>query len=145
MKSTLGVALTKCFFCGDDNEILLNQRLTQWAADRVRKMHGCVVSMHPCSKCEEWMKSGIILIVIDEAKSAHDWNIPPTLNEDREHWMPNPHRTGGFYVITEDAARRVFHPPELLESILRYRWSFIEYNTAVQIGLVKEPDGKTDS
>jgi len=94
-------------------------------------MKGKVVNMEPCSKCKEYMKKGIILITIDESKCSVGWNKPS------EGDIPNPYRAGGFVVITEKGLRKFVSPPSLLESILKHRWTFIDYNTAVSMGMIK--------
>lgn len=59
MKHTiLGVALTKCYFCNEDHQIVLNTRLTPGHAHKVEQMHGKIVDMNPCSKCAGFMKQG---------------------------------------------------------------------------------------
>lgn len=125
MKNTLGVALTKCYYCNDDSDIIINRTLTESRAKQVEGMHGKVVDMRPCNACKAQMEKGIILITIDEEKSDRDW--------DRAE-MPNPYRTGGFFVVTEDAVKRLF-PESHLPFMLKYRWMFIEHEAAEKIGL----------
>jgi hypothetical protein len=79
------------------------------------------------------MKKGIILITIDDAKSGEDWNKPPLRNEERQGWMPNPYRTGGWLVITDDAAKRMF--PQMADWAIKHRFMFIEHEAAKMIGL----------
>ena len=117
------VALTKCYFCGGDNEILLDRKFRD-----ISKMHGKVVSMHPCQDCEEKMKQGIMMIVIDSEKSTPNWHKDP---------MPNPHRTGLMVVVKEEAVKRIIVEPSLLESILKQRWSFVDEPVAEILGLVQ--------
>lgn len=99
------VALLKCFFCGDDSEIVLNTRLTPRDAANVRAMHQKVAHMEPCNKCKDLMKQGVILLTIDVKKSDPNWNRPPS-GDERKNWMPNPYRTGGFFVLTDNGIRR---------------------------------------
>jgi len=91
-ESGFGVALTKCFYCNEDSDIVLNTRLTKHMAEKVEGMHGKVINKNPCSKCEGYMKQGIIVISIDGEKSKGD--------------MDNPYRMGGFYVMSADGVRK---------------------------------------
>lgn len=122
----LGTALTKCYFCLKDDAIILNSLLTRASADRVRNMHGKVVGMTPCPKCAELMKKGVILITIDSAKSEPDWDKAP---------IPNPYRTGGFFVVTDDCVRRVFTPASYADWAIEHRFMFIEDEAARAMGL----------
>lgn len=138
MRPPVGVALTKCYYCLEGSDILINTRLTDAAARNVEKLDGCVLSMEPCPTCKKYMRQGVILIAIDEVRSGKDWHIPPTLNEDRERWMPNPYRTGGFFVVRDEYVRRVFNPPELVDQILKACWSFISDEACRRLGLYEE-------
>lgn len=98
MNSDGFVALTKCYFCNKDHQVLLSTRPHTFNR-KVAEAHGKVIDMSPCNECEAFMKRGIILITIDHAKSEQDWN---------KERMSNPYRTGGWFVITEDAFKRIF-------------------------------------
>lgn len=107
-RSKLGLAITKCFYCGHDkNQIIMNTRLTEAAAEKVEKMHGKVVDMEPCDKCKKYMELGIICI------SCKD--------DDPEY------RTGGWAVISEDGFKKLEHvmDKELYEQILKQRFCMI--------------------
>ncbi len=80
-EARVGVALTKCFYCGEDGDILINQRLTKHSAEKVESMHGHVVSKEPCGTCAEHMKTGIIVITIDGEKSKGDMSNPYRMAE----------------------------------------------------------------
>lgn len=128
----LHTALTHCYFCGEADCIVMDRRL-RLNESPVDNMQGKVISMTPCSKCEELMRKGVILITIDNGKSAPGWNRN---TEHAEGWMPNPYRTGGFFVVTDDFMRRLLSSsPELLEHALRHRFMFIEHEAATRIGL----------
>ena len=102
MEPKLGVALTKCYFCNGDNEVLINTLLTPYMANQVEKRHQKVINMNPCPECEKAMRSHILLIGIDNEKSDPDWHIPPNprLNidgvsrADTPPFLPNPYRVG---------------------------------------------------
>jgi hypothetical protein len=119
------VALTKCYYCQKDHQILLNTRPHTFNK-RVAEAHGKIVDMSPCTECEGFMKKGIILITIDHEKSEPDWF---------KERMPNPYRTGGWFVVTEDAVRRMFNGKRELNFALKERWIFIEHEAAKRVGL----------
>lgn len=132
------VAMSRCYFCGERDKILLatEYRDGEPTVD-MAQFNDKVVDMDPCNQCREFMKKGIILITVDHAKSEKDWDVPPRqyAGEKNRPWIPNPYRTGGFFVISEEGAKRVFNPPELLNQILAQRWSFIEDEAARKMGL----------
>ena len=125
------VALTKCYFCGEDGDIIIPCTLTQHVANKVEEMHGKVVNMDPCNKCKDLMKQGVILITFDPAKSKEGWH---------KEQMPNPYRTGGFFVVKDEAVRRIFNDEGGATAFaLKYRWIFIEHAAAAGVGLFEHP------
>jgi hypothetical protein len=120
-------ALTKCYFCNEASTILIHKR-----GKSLKELDGKVVNMEPCPKCIEYMKLGVILITIDDAKSGAPSS--PDFHWSKEK-MPNPYRTGGFFVVSEDFIKRVFNPPELVAQVLKHRFSFIEHEAAEKLGL----------
>ncbi len=138
----LSIALTKCFFCGQDDRILLGRRMT--TRNTLESARGKVIDMEPCAKCAGYMKQGIILLTIDDAKSEPGWHRPPSEDNHHDHYgtrpsqrrafVPDPWRTGGFFVLREDAVKRIF-TGEPLEFALERRWCFIEHEAAVKVGL----------
>jgi hypothetical protein len=124
-RDKLEVALTKCYFCGGDHQIVLNKRLTRRDAAQVKEMHGKVIDMTPCNECQSLMDQGVILIAIDLDRSDPGW--------DRED-MPNPYRTGGWWVVTDEGIKRIL-PPELAEWAIQHRWMFIDYRAAAMMNL----------
>lgn len=141
----LGVALTRCFFCGEAGDLLIDRRLRVGRSPvdachdkaRTRLANSKVSFSLACSKCEGYMKQGVILISIDDAKSDEGWNKPPTLDEDRKGWMPNPHRAGFFGVVTDDCIRRLINEPALVKWALKRRWMFIEHEVCRVTGLLE--------
>ena len=95
-------------------------------------MHGKVIDMTPCNKCTDLMKQGIILITIDPDKSEPGWNRAS---------MPNPYRTGGWFVVRDEAVER-FAPSELAEWAKKHRFMFIEHQAAERVGLFAPPEPK---
>lgn len=131
------VALTRCYFCGEPDKILLATKYYHTKSGMqpihsLKPMHDKVIDMEPCSKCQEWMKQGIILLTIDEIKSDEGWNKQP---------IPNPYRTGGFSVIRDEAFARMMPPGEIREFALRKRFMFIDQEVAEKIGLTAMEKG----
>lgn len=118
------VALAKCYFCGGPGEILLHKRLGD-----ASKYHDKVISMTPCSTCEGHMKAGIIMMTVDDSKSESGWHAAA---------MPNPYRTGGFFVVREAFIQRTFQPESMVTSILKHRFTFIEHSAAEALGLFSQ-------
>jgi hypothetical protein len=139
------VALAKCFFCGESGDLLIHKSMRDISA-----INGKVIHMEPCSKCKEYMKQGIIFITIDSAKSDANWHVPPANHDlprinafgreipgSARGFIPNPYRTGGFFVVKEEAVRKFTNEP-MLANVLKHRWTFIEHEVAVKIGMIKE-------
>lgn len=134
------VALTKCYFCGESNEILLQCKNILFKDRRIEQMNGKVYSMNPCNKCQDLMKQGVILITIDEEKSGPSWNVPPNDPEERKHWMPNPWRTGGWFVVKDKAIKRLIKSGPLADWAIGHRWMFISHHAAECMGLFAESE-----
>lgn len=139
------VALTKCFYCGEGDRILLATRYTLKGepVKDLQPLHNKIVDMEPCRKCADWMEQGIILLGIDAAKSEPNWNKPPEPNYvtgEQERWMPNPWRSGAFSVIREEAFKRII-PEEFHEHALKHRFMFIEHEAMVMMGII-QPEGE---
>lgn len=92
MKSN--VALTKCYICGKDDAILLATRYNKKGepVQDLTQFHGKAINTKPCNKCREYMEQGIILISVRD-------------NSEKE----NPYRTGGWCVIKEEIAGKIFN------------------------------------
>lgn len=127
-ENVLGVALTKCYFCQKDYQIVMNRRLSTSLAEKVESMNGKIVDMTPCQECEDLMKLGVILITIDNARSGKDWY------KDK---MPNPYRTGGWFVISDEGVERAFDA-EMAQWAIDHRWAFIEHQAAAMVGLFEK-------
>jgi len=144
MVSKSHVALTRCFYCMKPDRILLAKRYMA-NGEPVHDLSPAqdkVIDMDPCNKCQDWMEKGIILIGIDEAKSDPGWNEPPNTNSERENWMPNPWRAGGFAVMKDEAFCRLFGK-EFQKFALKYRYMFMEQKAMVLLGIIP-PEGEKD-
>lgn len=126
--SNFEVGMLHCYFCQEPDTIIMNSRLTQAAAKAVREAHGKILDMTPCAKCKELMGQGVILITIDPAKSEEDWE---------KEKIPNPYRTGGWFVVRDDYLKRVINPGVALDFALRHRFMFVEHGVAEALGLFK--------
>ena len=128
--NNLGIALTKCFFCGNDDKIIINTYFTKNKSQRIKEMHGKIIDTDPCPKCKKYMEKGIILIGYDTEKSDLD-NLPEGF------W-----RTGEFIVLTEngfrDLAEYLDMPIEQIENVFKQRFLFIPTHIAQQ--LLKQGD-----
>jgi hypothetical protein len=110
-KHGINPCIPKCFFCGKDkNEIILFGRLP----NDQEAPRGSVINKEPCDECAEYMRIGIIVIVVRDGEKGG-----------------NPYRTGGFFVIKEEAVKKMC--PDLGDS----RVMFIEESAAKMVGLVK--------
>lgn len=111
-----------CFVCGGEkNEIVL---LGALAYRITGKENGENVRMafdkEPCDKCKAFMAQGVIFISVRDGEAGD-----------------NPYRTGGWWVLRDEAVRRMGQPGELVEDILRRRVCFIPDSVCDAIGLVK--------
>jgi hypothetical protein len=127
-------ALTKCFFCGQDSDILLHKNMRD-----ISHLHGKVTSMQPCAQCERFMEKGIILIGIEDDKSESGWSHPPShlTDKQRQQWIPNPYRSGAFVVVKDDALEEIITPAELFQWAKKHRWMFIEHSALERMGALE--------
>jgi len=107
-KSYVGMA--NCFFCNKPSMILIDRRLRN-----TLPMNVGVIDMTPCSECRSYMDKGVILISIKDDTKEEDMKGP----------QPNPYRTGGWVVMTDEAVERLF-PTEFSKAAIKMRFMFIE-------------------
>ena len=130
-KHGVNPSLYQCFYCGGDIGLIL-------AGVEAQKMFGdrCsddgeaprkagALDKEPCDTCKGHMAQGIIIISVKDGEP------------DRE----NPYRTGGWWVVREEAIRKILAPGEHLDAILRKRVVFVEDAVCAMIGLPREPTG----
>ena len=111
----LGLAVPKCYFCGEDkNEIVMSRFLTPQCEERVNNLHGKVIDTEPCDKCKEAIKKGVMLIKVKD--DDPDW------------------RLGSLVVVKDDAINRIF-PEEDAQKLIKARAGFISETLWGQIGL----------
>lgn len=146
LHSRFGVnpTMATCYICNEPSEIILVGSSTKpfrdagiaVSKDGEMPMNVGVMDGRPCSKCEGYMKQGVILISVRDDQE----NEIQKANTDKR--LPNPFRTGGWVVIKDDAIRRMLNPPELVESVLRKRMCFVPDQAWDALGL---PKGKIKS
>lgn len=90
--NSAAIVYHQCPLClgKDDGEILIHKRLGD-----LSKFNGQVVGVtkEPCSKCQELMAQGLLIIEVDESKTTDD---------------KNPWRTGYMFVLNKEAGERIF-------------------------------------
>ena len=128
VKSHVGVF--NCFYCNQAMGILLDGRLK----DSLPCDCG-VIGYEPCNKCKEWMEKGILLISVRDGE-------PDKVEKERKNpfesrWMPNPFRSGGWCVITDEAFTNAFNGP-VVKQVLQCRWTFVEDEVWDTTGLPRE-------
>lgn len=113
------VALTKCFYCGEGNEIIIPKLLTKKVANQIKEMHGKVISKAPCPKCKELMKQGVFFISVKDGETNGE----------------TPYRTGKLAVVKDEAVKRIISNQELLDQVISKRVCWIEDSTWKHLGL----------
>jgi hypothetical protein len=136
------VGMSQCYFCGDDFQILLETRFEynkKTGNPELRKSlprRVGVRDMEPCNKCKEYMKQGIILMSIKDDTTPEEMKGQAIYKSGIEvgRTPPNPHRTGGWVVIKEEAYKRMFKG-EAAEFGLKHRFMFIADEAWSAVGL----------
>ena len=135
------VGMSRCFYCGEYDKILLDTRLAKTLP------HDCgVIDMEPCPTCKDLMKQGVILIAVDPASMErvgaeyHDHMAKMAVADERSRknarpFIPDPVRTGGWFVVSDAFIQRTFKPPAMVDMILKGRWSFIAEDAVRKLGL----------
>lgn len=117
--NNLEVAMIKCYFCGKDKGLVMNTRLTQKHAEKIKKMHGHAIDYEPCDECKKLMKEGIMFISVKDGESGN-----------------NLYRTSKMCVIKDEAVKK-FTSPEMFEQVKKTRMAFIEDSLWDMLGLPK--------
>ena len=110
------MAMNKCYYYGKSKDLLIHKRFGDLSA-----INGMVTDMEPCDECKEFMRQGVILISVRDGEPQSD----------------NPFRTCGWWVIKDEAIKRIF-PDELAASAVKRRVMFIEDGACDKIGLKKD-------
>jgi hypothetical protein len=88
-----------------------------------------VVDLTPCSKCSEYMVKGVIVVSIKNDTTEESMKGP----------IPNPYRTGGWAVVTDDFVKRAFTGVPL-EAALKNRFMFVTDEAWIRLGLPELPE-----
>jgi len=115
-----------CFYClKEKNEVLLLGRMKPTKDTRGVTVDSdpeaprrAVFDKEPCKECKGFMERGIVLISVldaDEGKS-------------------NPHRTGGWVVVKDEAIQR-WLPAKIADHILHARFAFVPDGVWGRLGL----------
>ena len=140
-------SVCKCWYCLQESTGLI--LAGEIKGDREMPHEG-VYDMNPCDKCKGFMERGIILIgVKDDAEmekvedARQEWfrkydHLSRARKPYPGYFIPDPHRSGGWWLVSEDFVRRVFD--NVAESVCEKRFAFISQDAADKIGL---PDEET--
>jgi hypothetical protein len=120
-KHGVNPSLLVCPVCGKDSGVALLGHMPG-DAEAPHKM----LDHTPCDECQDYMSQGVILISVDESKTTDP---------------KSPYRSGGWVVVREEAATRMFKSP-MLEDVLRMRVAYITDDAWDQLGL---PRGEVPS
>ena len=141
-KHGVNPAVTKCFYCLGDMGVVLAGKLP---GDK-EAPRDCVWDITPCNKCEEFMKQGAILISVkvgemekvdaehQEHKEKYQHQSPKKIPP----FIPNPFRTGGWWVVRDGLITDIISPAELADKILKARFAFIPDDVAESLGLPRD-------
>jgi len=110
------VGMRTCFFCGEVKDLILDRRLKNSLPKEA------CYDKEPCDKCKGYMNQGIIFISIRDGEPQSD----------------NPFRTGRWFVVKEEAVRRMPLNADLLEHILKKRITFVEDKVLDAMGFPKK-------
>ena len=113
------VGMNTCYFCNKPSEVLLDRRLRKILPRNVG-----VMNMRPCTKCEDLMKQGILLMSIKNDTTDFEMQGP----------IPNPYRTGGWVIIKQEAIERMLDG-DFLKFALKHRFMFINDEAWDAMGL----------
>lgn len=109
-KHGLNPTMKVCFWCGEETgEILL-----LGAAYEKQAPMRMVTDYEPCEKCKEAFAQGITLMEATET-------------------LKGPEPTGNYWVITEEAAKRIFSGNSY-EDVLHHKRAFIDREAATKLG-----------
>lgn len=111
-KSYVGMAT--CFVCGEVKHLLLDRRLKN------SLQQSACYDKEPCDKCKDLMKQGIIFISTRSGESGD-----------------NPYRTGRFFVVKDEAVKRMPMKEDLRVQILKKRIAFVEDEVLDKLGFPK--------
>ena len=108
------VGMANCFLCNKPKHLLLDRRLKNSLPQNA------VYDKEPCEDCLKWMEKGVIFIGVDEEKTTD---------------AQNPYRSGEWFVLKDDAVKRMPFNDEMREQVLKERVCFISSEVILKLGL----------
>ena len=93
-KHGLNPSISKCFFCGEDKDIILFGHLPK---DAEAPMH-VMTDYEPCNTCAETFKTGVLLVEC----------APNPLTKNQPAIQSGAYPTGSYAVIKAEAYDRIF-------------------------------------
>ena len=136
-KHGVNPGLINCYFCGEPKEIALYGRLP---GGKEAPRSG-VLDLEPCETCRDLMSRGILLISTRDGEAEKCDAARDEARRAGAPFIPNPWRSGGWVVVSEEAIRRVL-PPEQAEALLQQRWGFVEDSNWNRLGLPRAPSAE---
>jgi len=88
MSDKCGIRMTKCFWCGEADGIMIPKRLSKWDDGYCPPV---VISYEPCKKCEDVFKTGVLIM---EAESS-------PFNENQPEIQKGVYPSGNHWVVKE--------------------------------------------
>jgi hypothetical protein len=148
-----------CIYCLKAMDVVLFGHIRGGDGD-MEAPRQMIHSMEPCDKCKGYMEEGIIVITMRDGEGEKmeeerlDWKRAHEHKRDfhdrhgrgeRKPFpgfhVPNPHRTGGWYVVRdvmlERAAEHGIVPVGMLAQVIRQRWVFMEDGVVKIMGFPK--------
>lgn len=120
--------LSQCFWCGKDkNEIALLGIQSKRLTGKEKAPNRVVLDFKPCAKCIEGMALGITVIEASEHEKKGYHQVGPGL-----------YYSGRWFVLKEEAFKRIFNDESLIKAALECRKSFITEEAYNKLGLPKE-------
>lgn len=120
-KPNVHIGMTRCFFCGEHKDIIIQKRLTPKPMKAFREADDHVVDYEPCQKCKKMMEIGVILMIYDDEKTNSE---------------EVPYRTGKILCVKDEAIKRLVNDEKMVEQALKKRAMFFPEKIAKMTGLL---------
>lgn len=135
-KHGVNPAVLHCYFCNKPKNELALLGMLPGDAEAPRRL---VADTEPCDECKEYMARGILLISVADGE-------PDRMDSERVAWefdhrrnkqpfIPNPNRTGGWSVVREEAVKRWITDQAVCDQIMKARFAFVPDEVWNAIGL----------
>lgn len=110
-----------CYFCNQPKAVSLRGRLSSEPSPT----RATVVNMIPCDRCKKLMERGVILISVKDHEMDKMAAEMKAAIETQTPYIPNPYRSGGWVVVSDESIRRMVADDALRDRILKKRWTFV--------------------